>query len=463
MIFIDCSDTHVSILDADRDMLGKLHIKHAQGIELKEHDSWASVVAPHAAGKQAAFTVPGTSSYIRYFEIPSDITDTAIHKSVIDKAHMAIPASVDELAYDMQVIGTSQDGSRTVMFAAASHSVIDSYNQLKMSRAMPFYAIPRPIALFETIRPAVTEGSHVLFVEAGTASTTFTIFNSYGPVSVATEKSTVDKPHGMAIKTLNTIVTRYGASIKGVMISGRQYEKDLTRYFKEAGIPVLDLKQMLHDKITASDLQMPATTIPVVALAHLLGLMMLASRKDAKNLLRPEALARLPDAGPSRVSEKRRLPEFTLPAHRILIFAGLIIAAGVVTFFLLHAFRPHGETVEPEVHRPVANAPAATDTPTPTPTVAIDRASFKIQILNGSGAVGAGSKAAAYLEEKGYKKLDTGNADSYDYDQTEVQVKDGRFTPALIADLKDKYSISSKAAAIKESSPYDAVIIIGKR
>lgn len=107
------------------------------------------------------------------------------------------------------------------------------------------------------------------------------------------------------------------------------------------------------------------------------------------------------------------------------------------------------------------STPTATPTPTPEP---VKKADIKIQVWNGGGVPGAASKMKSFLEDKGYKVVDVSNADAYTYDKTEIQVKEGKksILKFLNEDLKDTYSLASKAATLSSDVPYDARVVVGK-
>lgn len=115
----------------------------------------------------------------------------------------------------------------------------------------------------------------------------------------------------------------------------------------------------------------------------------------------------------------------------------------------------------------------AKPTPTATPTVAptatpvpeeVKKEDLTIQVLNGSGIPGVAGKMKTLLEEQGYTVKDTGNADTYDFEATEIQVKAGKDAvfKLLEADLKENYTLSSSPATLSEDVPYDVRIIVGK-
>jgi len=111
--------------------------------------------------------------------------------------------------------------------------------------------------------------------------------------------------------------------------------------------------------------------------------------------------------------------------------------------------------------------PAPTTTPlpsfTPTPTTAINKEKIRIKILNGSGIPGKASSVKDILKEKGYQEILTGNADSFEYEQTEISVKKEKTN--LLAIIKEdlkKYVSSFKVTALSEEDPSDIIVIIGK-
>ncbi len=115
--------------------------------------------------------------------------------------------------------------------------------------------------------------------------------------------------------------------------------------------------------------------------------------------------------------------------------------------------------------KPTATPTETPTTPTPeaSPTPQLERSDLSLEVLNGSGEPGAAGDAQAVLEDLGYENIEAGNADSYDYDQTEVSIKEGKkeYLQLLLNDLKEEYSISSESAYLEEDYDYDAQIIVG--
>lgn len=171
------------------------------------------------------------------------------------------------------------------------------------------------------------------------------------------------------------------------------------------------------------------------------------------------------------VKESTVMPEISIhknkPFTPILVWAVVTIfvavLTGVVLFFTAKKTSPMKlftrPTPQPKADQPLAGTP----TPTPTPK-AIDKTSFKIQVLNGGGTVGAAGKMKTALEDNGYTVSGTGNADEYTYTATEIHGKSTMVDAIahLQADLKGTYTLGTVAADLPASSSADVQVIVGK-
>lgn len=103
--------------------------------------------------------------------------------------------------------------------------------------------------------------------------------------------------------------------------------------------------------------------------------------------------------------------------------------------------------------------------PTATPTPSVSRSDLKVQVLNGSGVAGAGSKMKDFLSGKGWTVADVGNANSFDYQQTVIYVKSGKevYLSLLKNDLKDTYSVGTASATLATDVSFDAQVVVGQQ
>lgn len=114
--------------------------------------------------------------------------------------------------------------------------------------------------------------------------------------------------------------------------------------------------------------------------------------------------------------------------------------------------------------------PSPTTTPKPTQNPldkqsGLIRSNLSVEVLNGSGVVGAAKKAADILKELGYSVPSTGNADSYDYEKTVIEIKNSKsnYLDLLKKDLSGSYTIGSSSANLAASVSADARVIVGKQ
>ena len=102
--------------------------------------------------------------------------------------------------------------------------------------------------------------------------------------------------------------------------------------------------------------------------------------------------------------------------------------------------------------------------PSPTPTPSFIREELKIKVLNGSGTKGKASVVKDILKEKKYLEIVTGNADNFDYNVTEIQVKKSKKEAAnyILEDLKDYTHQPAVSEDLEEKELPDVVIIVGQ-
>lgn len=107
-------------------------------------------------------------------------------------------------------------------------------------------------------------------------------------------------------------------------------------------------------------------------------------------------------------------------------------------------------------------SPAIEPIPTATP---LERKDLTLQVLNGSGTPGVGQKAKELLEELGYTVEKVGNAKSFDYDKTQISIKEDKkdYFDLVREDLSKDYEVEENVETLEEDSKFDAIIIIGKK
>lgn len=113
----------------------------------------------------------------------------------------------------------------------------------------------------------------------------------------------------------------------------------------------------------------------------------------------------------------------------------------------------------------VSQTAIPTPTPVSSPASEVKRENLKIQVLNGTGKAGVAAAAKEYLEGVGYKNVEIGNADTSDFTETEISIKNSKkdYLEILKSDLSKKYTISETIKTLSEGSEFDTTVTIGSR
>lgn len=124
---------------------------------------------------------------------------------------------------------------------------------------------------------------------------------------------------------------------------------------------------------------------------------------------------------------------------------------------------PSGKPTPTPTLKPKASPTAkVTVTPLPTTTTSTSKP-LAVQVLNGSGTKGEAGKVASLLKAAGYSITSTGNADTFDYQKTVIQIKKSKtsFATQLKKDLSTAYTVDPIVQTLAESAESDAIVIVG--
>ena len=176
---------------------------------------------------------------------------------------------------------------------------------------------------------------------------------------------------------------------------------------------------------------------------------------------KPKEVSRVP-----KESKKSNLKYLAIPLVIALAAALFLLWPTIKEFF----FQNDGKYIEPtkvatNTSLPKQATPPADQsvaTPSTQPKEQINKAGFKIQVLNGTGKVGAATNMRDFLVSKGYSVVGTGNADNFNYQLTIIRLKESKkeITEHLTKDLEERYAISV-GSPLSEGESFDILIIVG--
>lgn len=163
----------------------------------------------------------------------------------------------------------------------------------------------------------------------------------------------------------------------------------------------------------------------------------------------------------TKENEKGRGPGGKIIALIIIVLLILGAVVGGVLFFQKGVSEPITEEAN------VSSTPTPTTTPEPDVEEEIDLTKVTMSILNGSGIAGEAGKVKDLLSGVGFtdENIETGNADSYNYEGITLSIKENLsedIVEEIDKALSDDYDVEVSEDKLQEDSTYDVVIIVGK-
>lgn len=144
----------------------------------------------------------------------------------------------------------------------------------------------------------------------------------------------------------------------------------------------------------------------------------------------------------------------------ILLLSGLALGG---IFFYRSKTKPEAEPEATPIPT-VEVTPTPEVSTTPTPETEVNLSDYSIQVLNGSGVAGEAGYVEEILTAEGFESIETGNADSYEYSDTEIMIKEN--TPDKVFEsikkaLNNKYTVTKSEDVLSKDAKYDIVVITG--
>jgi len=144
----------------------------------------------------------------------------------------------------------------------------------------------------------------------------------------------------------------------------------------------------------------------------------------------------------------------------LVFLLGLTLGAGLIGGIFYYKLKVEKISLGTTKETPQPS-PELKETPTPQPEE-VKFSDLKILILNGSGIKGEAGKVEELVKKAGFEKTETGNADSYNYQDTSVFLKEGLSDSVYEKISQSLASYSLKKESLEKNSAYDIKIIVGK-
>jgi hypothetical protein len=182
-----------------------------------------------------------------------------------------------------------------------------------------------------------------------------------------------------------------------------------------------------------------------------------ASSDEAKKWLKSVA----PELETESASEKGSKVKILIIILVIAVIVGII--AGGFYYYRSKVSSTPEESTQPSTTKDTVVTPEPTEEPV---TEEVDLSEYTLSILNGSGVPGEASNVEELLTDFDFSNIETGNAESYDYENTEVSLKENLAKGAyekIKEALSGEYSVTLSETALDEDSSFDIIIIVGAK
>lgn len=499
MLIADISDTSIEFLDFEKSHFGGYETKFATRIDIKEGEKLEDKLPQQFKNKSIAFTIPDSKVFIHRLQIPEGFIGPALLSTIFNKIGDVIPVQAENLVYDFTIIAADKKNkTQTVLFIASSKEIFLSYLlALQKYQIKPALILPESIAVFNIIKNEIKPDNAVLYIDIGSKNSTVSFFDTYGPISSFTEPVETVKLEEEILKVMEFFKKKYSEKIEKIILGGGgSINTNLEEFQKIIKLPVVKAEQLLQTKLNNLKIKVSTGDTPLIIYLNVISLGILANQETTLNLAKRDILENMNikitnikikgetqnEVTQVNKNELYKNNDTFLDAptdgethekpnkSRMLILLFVLIALMGITFFSIYNKKFGNKDGSSKIPVLKTILPSPSKIPTsakplsPTPANIIDKADVKIQVLNGTSVRGLAGKTSEYLKEKGYKNIDTGNADNFSYTKTQIRIKNDKkeYLDTVINDLKEDYKIGETYSDLENSSEYDVIIIIGQ-
>ncbi|OGK15379.1 hypothetical protein A2774_03560 [Candidatus Roizmanbacteria bacterium RIFCSPHIGHO2_01_FULL_39_12c] len=413
--------------------------------------------------KEVLLILPQEAYTTLRIHVPAEITTSAVPAFINDKVKANLSINLDDCKFDWFI----EDGAKEkyIYFFAVDKDNLALFQQaLQLIELKVQKVLPESVAYFKLFQKTLRKEKkeNIFYVAYENNRLTGLLYDSFGQLSSDKWNADLDKDKkiGQVLKEKVDELNTKGIKLNRLILAGAQSDKVRQDTFtKEIGVWTNPIKRIIPEFYQEYlKLLIGSTNKPFSILSYevCIGTFIFNEQNKKFSLLN--------DSGGGRMKKILTLPRVNLAKKEVLIFLASFIVSFI--FFLLIS-RSHLNLKFSFIQKKLA--PIAQPSPTPpparatsTPTPAIPREEIKIKVLNGVGTVGLANEVKELLKEKGFQEILTDNADNFNYQQSELQVKKSKeeITFLIKSDLKDNVS-SFKETALDEDETADAVIIIG--
>ncbi|OGK09236.1 hypothetical protein A2767_06865 [Candidatus Roizmanbacteria bacterium RIFCSPHIGHO2_01_FULL_35_10] len=480
MLYLFIDSNRVKVLQLKKSILGqyetRVFSKTFQSSNLLEQGKIVNVDFVASAVKEALqslasngiknkdtlLVLPQESYSFLRIGVPADITSSAISSFIMDKARSNLSLNLDECSYDYFL--EESPAEKYIHFFAIEIEVLQKYREaLHLIDLKLNIVLPETVTYFKLFQKTLRKDKkeNILYVTYDESKLSGILYDSYGQVSSEkwTEQLVDGKKVEDVLKEKAKESEEKGTKLNRLILAGEQSEKVRQDTFtKEIGVWTNPLKRIIPEFYQEYlKLLLNSSDKPFSVLSYEACLGAFIFNEQNKNF----SLLNHTQGKPGKLIS---LPKVNLLKKELLIFLSSFILS-FLFFVVITNLKSNLNFNFNQAKPKITATPTPTrtpDKPTATPTPVVKRDEINIKVLNGSGTVGKAGVVKDLLKKKGYQEILTGNADDFEYDQTELQVKKSAsaVTSIIKVDLKENVA-SFKETVLDEDEAADVILIIG--
>ena len=480
MIFLSLKNNQVKILVFKKNIFSHYEVDHFE----KKHqtqllkdgqiisiDILASAIkeglnlTKKSEGEKEVFVVLPQDFFIFFrTEVPLDLSSSAIESYVFEKLKNQFNTENHSL---LSAILTYQTSQKKVInfFGLAQKKVQDLEKVFSLLNLKISNIIPETLAYFKLFEKTLRKEKNefIFYVQYNEDYAFGYLYDNFGLLRSEKWVAEINQRNSleMVIKKEKEALEKLGYKPNRLILSGSFSENIRQDTFtKEVGIWTNPLKKIIvnfYDEYLKLLLTEEKNIFSILSLDSCFGAFIFSKENKDFSLLKRVNLY--------LSQEKTKKKQISFSKKDLLIFF-TSFTSSILFFIFLSMIKPRltlpslflgNQKLSPTL--PILISPSLT----PTPEILVDKQEIRIKVLNGSGVSGKASAVKEILKEKGYQEILTGNADSFDYEKTQVSVKKEKdyLISIIKEDLKD-YVSSFKTEILSEKEASDIVIVIGK-
>lgn len=392
--------------------------------------------------------------------VPGDIANSALNSFISDKARSILPADNSDLASDYFVQESEQEKIVTY-FGINQETLLNLKQAMTLIDLKINSIVPDVMAYFKLFEKTLRKEKKeiILYAELNKDNLSGYLFDSCGLIDdkKISIKYSEEEKIADVLKAKIDEITADKKKVNRIIISGEKSENIRQDTFtKSVGVWTNPLKRIVptfYEEYLKMLIPKDGKAFPILTYDVCFGAFILSEENKNFSLLKNNV---------NLNNKKVSLPKIKMPKKEVWLFVSSFVISFLL-FILVSKYRniikvPNFMT---KFNKTVAVTPTATP-PTPTPTPNFKKEEVNIKILNGSGTKGKATEVKDILKDKGYVEIVTGNADNFDYEITEIQVKKERaqLGDMIKNDLKD-YVSAPKITTLGDEEAADLVLIFG--